>query len=99
MPWPKTRSSCTAASPRPRASAIEASSGCSGAGASPVRGWLGNGPRYLIIYLVIILAMAWLYVRLPSSFLPEEDQGYFITAITLPVGATQERTIEVLKQV
>ncbi len=55
--------------------------------------------RYLIIYLVIIVTVGFLYVRLPSSFLPEEDQGYFITNIQLPVGATQERTMAVLKQV
>jgi len=57
-----------------------------------------TGP-FLIIYLLIIVAVGWLYMRLPSSFLPEEDQGYFITSISLPVGATQERTLEVLKQV
>jgi len=39
------------------------------------------------------------YTRLPSSFLPAEDQGYFITNIQLPVGAAQERTDEVLRQV
>ncbi len=43
--------------------------------------------------------MGWLYYRLPSSFLPDEDQGYFITLIQLPVGATQQRTVDVLKQV
>ena len=37
--------------------------------------------------------------RMPSSFLPAEDQGYFITNIMLPVGATQERTDKVLKEV
>jgi len=56
-------------------------------------------PRYAAIYLAIIAAVAWLYVRLPSSFLPAEDQGYFITLVQLPVGATQQRTVEVLKQV
>ncbi len=56
-------------------------------------------PRYLVIYLVIVVAVGWLYVRLPSSFLPDEDQGYFITSIQLPVGATQERAVDVLKQV
>ena len=45
------------------------------------------------------LAVGWLYYRLPSSFLPDEDQGYFITIIQLPVGATQQRTVDVLKQV
>jgi multidrug efflux pump len=56
-------------------------------------------PRYLFVYLVIVLAVGWFYIRLPSSFLPDEDQGYFITSIQLPVGATQERTVDVLKQV
>jgi multidrug efflux pump len=56
-------------------------------------------PRYLFVYLAIVLAVGWFYVRLPSSFLPDEDQGYFITSIQLPVGATQERTVDVLKQV
>jgi multidrug efflux pump len=59
---------------------------------------LAKAPRYLIIYLAIIVAMGWLYVRLPSSFLPQEDQGYFITSIQLPVGATQQRTLAVLKK-
>ena len=55
--------------------------------------------RYFIIYFVIIVAVGILYARLPSSFLPEEDQGYFITNIQLPVGATYARTLAVLKQV
>ena len=38
-------------------------------------------------------------LRLPSSFLPVEDQGYFITIVQLPVGATQERTLAVLGKV
>ncbi|HVU09337.1 MAG TPA: efflux RND transporter permease subunit [Verrucomicrobiae bacterium] len=73
------------------------------AGARKYQGWveriLGTTGRYLAIYLAIIVAMGFLYVKLPSSFLPEEDQGYFINAILLPVGATQERTVEALKQV
>jgi multidrug efflux pump len=60
---------------------------------------INKTPRYLFVYLVIILVVGWFYVRLPSSFLPDEDQGYFITSIQLPVGATQERTVDVLKQV
>jgi multidrug efflux pump len=60
---------------------------------------LNKTPRYLFIYLAIVVAVGWLYVRLPSSFLPDEDQGYFIISIQLPVGATQERTVDVLKQV
>jgi len=60
---------------------------------------LTKTPRYLFVYLAIVVAVGWLYVRLPSSFLPDEDQGYFITSIQLPVGATQERAVAVLKQV
>ncbi len=55
--------------------------------------------RYLLVYVVIIAAMGWLFSKLPGSFLPEEDQGYFINVIQLPAGATQERTLEVLSQV
>ncbi len=40
-----------------------------------------------------------LFLRLPSSFLPEEDQGVFLTMIQLPAGATQERTQKVFDQV
>jgi hydrophobe/amphiphile efflux-1 (HAE1) family protein len=64
-----------------------------------VSGMLQSTGRYFIIYAVIILAVVVLYARLPSSFLPEEDQGYFITNIQLPVGATYDRTLAVLKQV
>mgnify|MGYP001552435086 CR=1 FL=1 len=60
---------------------------------------LGKTTRYLFIYLAIIVAMGWLYVRLPSSFLPQEDQGYLITNVQLPVGATYERTLAVLKKI
>jgi multidrug efflux pump len=60
---------------------------------------LSKAAAYLIIYAVILFVVGFLYVRLPSSFLPEEDQGYFITAIQLPVGATQQRTQEVVKQI
>lgn len=60
---------------------------------------LKRSGRYLIIYLVIIAGVVVLFKRLPSSFLPDEDQGYMITVVQLPTGATQERTIGVLKQI
>ncbi|MDU6409970.1 MAG: multidrug efflux RND transporter permease subunit AcrB [Yersiniaceae bacterium] len=55
--------------------------------------------RYLLVYLVIVVGMALLFVRLPTSFLPEEDQGVFLTMVQLPAGATQERTQKVLDEV
>ncbi|ELK9781221.1 efflux RND transporter permease subunit [Salmonella enterica] len=64
-----------------------------------VSGIVRNTGRYLIIYLLIVVGMAVLFLRLPTSFLPEEDQGVFLTMIQLPSGATQERTQNVLDQV
>ena len=54
--------------------------------------------RYLVLYLIIVVGMAWLFVRLPSSFLPDEDQGVFLSIAQLPAGATQERTQKVLDE-
>ncbi|HJV84051.1 MAG TPA: efflux RND transporter permease subunit [Noviherbaspirillum sp.] len=55
--------------------------------------------RYMVIYGVIIACVAFLYARLPSSFLPIEDQGYLITNVQLPPGASVNRTLDVVKQV
>jgi multidrug efflux pump len=54
--------------------------------------------RWIVIYLAIVVATGWMFSRLPGSFLPEEDQGYFITLVQLPAGATQARTADVLSQ-
>ena len=64
-----------------------------------VSGIIRKTGRYLVVYLVIVIGMAVLFMRLPTSFLPEEDQGVFLTMIQLPAGATQERTQKVLDQV
>ena len=55
--------------------------------------------RYLLVYAAILVAMGWLFSKLPGSFLPVEDQGYFVSVIQLPAGATRERTVDVLAQV
>jgi len=47
---------------------------------------------FIIIYLVIVAALAVLFSRLPSSFLPDEDQGVLFTQVQTPVGSTAERT-------
>lgn len=56
------------------------------------------GKRMLGIYAVILVALGLLFVRLPSSFFPEEDQGFFITMVQLPAGASAERTAAVMRQ-
>ncbi|VEB95917.1 Acriflavine resistance protein B [Cedecea lapagei] len=55
--------------------------------------------RYLLLYVLIVAGMAILFVRLPSSFLPDEDQGVLLAMAQLPAGATQERTQKVLDEV
>lgn len=66
-------------------------------------GWvarsLKRGVRMMLTYLVLVIALGWLFMRLPTSFLPEEDQGYIIANIELPAGATANRTIEVIEKV
>jgi multidrug efflux pump len=57
------------------------------------------GARVLGVYAVILVALGLLFTRLPSSFFPEEDQGFFITIVQLPSGASAERTSAVMRQV
>ncbi|MES1982513.1 MAG: efflux RND transporter permease subunit [Pseudomonadota bacterium] len=66
---------------------------------STVNGMLKHTGRYMIVFGLIVAAMVWLFSHLPGSFLPDEDQGYFVSVIQLPPGATRERTLEVLGQV
>lgn len=60
---------------------------------------LSKTGRYLFIYLLIVVGMGYLFLTLPTAFLPEEDQGMVLTMIQLPAGATQQRTQEVAEQV
>jgi len=55
--------------------------------------------RYLFIYLGALALMVFLFLRLPTAFLPDEDQGIMMVQIQLPAAASQERTLEVLKRV
>ena len=63
------------------------------------RRMLGKPGRWLVVYAVILAATGALFMKLPGSFLPSEDQGYFLSIIQLPPGATRERTLEVLSTV
>ena len=55
--------------------------------------------KYLWIYGAIVLGMALLFLRLPTSFLPEEDQGIFFVQVNTPPGATLARTQAVLDEI
>ncbi|SLN71587.1 Multidrug efflux pump subunit AcrB [Roseovarius gaetbuli] len=62
--------------------------------------WTVRRPvRVFVLYLGMAVLMAFMFVRTPTGFLPEEDQGILFTLIQTPTGATAERTLEVVKQV
>ena len=58
----------------------------------------GKKWRYLAVYGLIVAVMIHFFLRLPTSFLPDEDQGFIICQVQLPAGATQERTIQLIRQ-
>lgn len=58
---------------------------------------VGRSGRMMATFAALCAVLAIAAAQLPSSFLPDEDQGYFMTSIQLPTGATSERTLEVVK--
>ena len=67
------------------------------------QGWvgvlIGHTGRTMILYVLLVVLLAVVFLRLPTSFLPVEDQGILFTQLQLPPGATTERTLHTLKQV
>ncbi len=55
-------------------------------------------PSSMLIYLLLVALCGYMFTKLPTSFVPEEDQGYALVIVQLPSGATIERTTEVLHQ-
>ena len=60
---------------------------------------LARTTRFMLLFLAIVGIVAFLFSRMPASFLPNEDQGYIIANVQLPPGATQERTLAVMEKV
>ena len=63
-----------------------------------VKGILHRGGRFLLVFGLLVAVMGVLFVRMPSSFLPDEDQGVLLAQIQAPVGATQERTMQSIRK-
>ncbi len=63
-----------------------------------VGGTVSRPIRMMLVYVAVLVVLAVLYMRLPTSFLPEEDQGVLITLVQLPETATMERTQEVMEK-
>ncbi len=58
-----------------------------------------QAPRWMVVFLVVAVLAGFLYARLPGSFVPQEDQGYLLTMVQLPPGATKQRSEAVMSQV
>jgi hydrophobe/amphiphile efflux-1 (HAE1) family protein len=52
----------------------------------------------LVVFLAVVLATGWLVAKRPGGFVPEEDQGYLLTAVTLPPGSSIQRTEQVVER-
>ena len=65
---------------------------------SGVKKMLRTTGRYMVIYGVIIACVVWMASRMPTSFLPAEDQGYLLANVQLPPGASTGRTLSVMEQ-
>lgn len=55
--------------------------------------------RWIAIYALLLGGMVFMFLRLPTSFLPQEDRGMFLTSVQLPSGATQQQTLKVVQKV
>lgn len=55
--------------------------------------------RFMLLYLLLVVLLGILFSRLPGSFLPDEDQGIMFSQMTLPVGASKERSVAVMNEV
>ena len=64
-----------------------------------VGGIIARGRRFLLVFLAMSAAMVVVFLRLPTSFLPMEDQGFVFAMVQGPVGATTERTSHVMNRV
>jgi len=58
---------------------------------------VGRTGRVMLVFVAIAGVLVFAFRQLPSSFLPEEDQGYFMTSFLLPADATNERTLDAVK--
>lgn len=55
--------------------------------------------RFIVIYLGLVVVLGFMFARMPSSFIPNEDRGVFLTQMQLPAGATQEQSFETMQKI
>lgn len=66
---------------------------------SSVAAMIKRTGRTMMIFLAITVAVGWIFMRMPTAFLPDEDQGIMFTQAILPVNSTQEDTQKVMNKV
>ncbi len=64
-----------------------------------VKGMIGRPMRFGLVFAALAAVMVVMFLRLPTAFLPDEDQGSLFTIVNAPVGATQERTMDTMYKV
>jgi HAE1 family hydrophobic/amphiphilic exporter-1 len=60
---------------------------------------LGRRARYVVVFVLIVALTGYLFVRMPTAYLPDEDQGLLLTMVQLPVGSTLEQTQQVMEDI
>jgi len=55
--------------------------------------------RYIVVYLLIMASLGFLFVRMPTAYLPDEDQGMLFAQVMLPTGSTMEQTQKMIEEV
>ena len=58
-----------------------------------------HAPRWMMLFALLAVLAGFLYARMPTSFVPDEDQGFVMTLVNLPAGATLQRTASIMHQV
>lgn len=66
---------------------------------SSVQSIIKRSTRFVLIYLGLIVVLGFLFTRMPSSFIPNEDRGVFLTQMQLPAGSTQEQSRETMAKI
>jgi multidrug efflux pump len=57
-----------------------------------------HAPRWMMLFVLVVVLTGFLYTRMPTSFVPDEDQGFLLALVTLPNGATLQRTDHVMTE-
>jgi multidrug efflux pump len=60
---------------------------------------VNHAPRWMVVFVLVLVLTGFLYTRLPTSFVPDEDQGFVLALINLPPGSTLQRTNHVMGEV